>query len=134
MKTCFIGMGSNEASPTLLLAAQKDLLAMFPDAVFSRLMQTVPVGFRSPRLFYNQVARCSTSLSSEEIRERLKQIELAHGRQPGDKTRGIVKIDLDLLSYDSIILKPEDWQRADVKKGITELTDCHPSFPPTCSE
>ena len=44
MKKCFIGLGSNERTAARLLAAQSDLCMSFPGIVFSRLVQTAPVG------------------------------------------------------------------------------------------
>ena len=61
MKKCFIGLGSNERTAARLLAAQSELCMSFPGIVFSRLVQTAPVGFDSPRMFYNQVACFTTS-------------------------------------------------------------------------
>ncbi len=50
-----------------------------------------------------------------------EKIERDHGRTPEDKSRGIVKIDIDLLCYDGELLKPEDWQRGYVREGVAEL-------------
>ena len=90
MKKCFIGLGSNERTAARLLAAQSDLCRSFPGIVFSRLVWTAPVGFDSPRMFYNQVACFTTPLTVSQVRERLKKIERDHGRTPDDKARGIV--------------------------------------------
>ena len=121
MKKCFIGLGSNERTAARLLAAQSDLRMSFPGIMFSRLVQTAPVGFDSPRMFYNQVACFTTPLTASQVRECLKKIERDHGRTPDDKARGIVKIDIDLLCYDGEVLKPQDWQRGDVCEGGAEL-------------
>ena len=94
MKKCFIGLGSNERTAARLLAAQSDLCRSFPGIVFSRLVWTAPVGFDSPRMFYNQVACFTTPLTVSQVRERLKKIE---------------------------VLKPQDWQRGDVCEGVAEL-------------
>ena len=82
MKKCFIGLGSNERTAARLLAAQSDLCRSFPGIVFSRLVWTAPVGFDSPRMFYNQVACFTTPLTVSQVRERLKKIERDHGRTP----------------------------------------------------
>ena len=121
MKKCFIGLGSNECTAARLLAAQSDLRMSFPGIVFSRLVRTAPVAFDSPRMFYNQVACFTTPLTASQVRECLKKIERDHGRTPEDKSRGIVKIDIDLLCYDGELLKPEAWQRGYVREGVAEL-------------
>ena len=51
MKKCFIGLGSNERTAARLLAAQSDLRMSFSGIMFSRLVQTAPVGFDSPACF-----------------------------------------------------------------------------------
>lgn len=121
IKTCVISLGSNEPSPGCILSARSALLAVFPDIRFSRLQQTFPIGFPSPRLFYNQVAFCTTSLPLSEVQFLLKKIETAHGRRTEDKASGIVKLDLDLLCYDGCVLKPDDWSRPYVREGLEEL-------------
>ena len=121
IKTCVIGLGSNDPGPARILSAQSALRAAFPGVRFSTLRQTRPVGFPSPRWFHNQVALCTTALTRDEMTAFLKQMETAHGRRPEDKARGIVKLDLDLLCYDGEVLKPEDWVRDYVKEGVAEL-------------
>lgn len=122
IKTCFIGLGSNEPTPDAISSVRPELQAALPGIRFSRLRQTAPVGFSSPRPFYNQVARCSTGMTGEELTALLKRLETAHGRRPEDKAAGIVRLDLDLLCYDGRILKPKDWNRTDVKEGVEELS------------
>lgn len=121
IKTCVIGLGSNDPGPARILSAQSALRAAFPGVRFSTLRQTRPVGFPSPRWFHNQVALCTTALTRDEMAAFLKQMETAHGRRPEDKARGIVRLDLDLLCYDGEVLKPEDWARDYVKEGVAEL-------------
>lgn len=121
MKACVIGLGSNEETEELLLSVREELCRHFPDILFSSLLHTQPVDFASPRLFWNCMAVCITSLPLEQIRGLLKQIEIAYGRCPEDKSQGIVKIDLDVLSYDGQAFKPSDWEREYVCQGAEEL-------------
>ena len=76
-------------------------------------------GYLSP--FSNQLAQFETSLSAEDIRNILKQIEKENGRLPEDKQQGIVKLDIDLLKYDDSILKPKDMEKDFVQAGLKEL-------------
>ncbi len=122
MKKCFIGLGSNEGTAARLLEVQPDLRESFPGIAFSRPVQTAPADSGSPRMFYNQVACFSTALTERQVRERLKRIERAHGRMADDKARGIVRIDIDLLCRGGEVLKPEDWRRDYVRRGVAELT------------
>lgn len=121
MKTCVIGLGSNEETEGLLRSVREELCRYFPDILFSNLLHTRPVDFASSRLFWNCVAVCTTSLPLEQTRGLLKQIENAYGRCQEDKSLGIVKIDLDVLSYDGKRFKLSDWEREYVRQGAEEL-------------
>ena len=119
--TCLLCLGSNLDGATRLSAARHALLSHFPDIRFSREMVTeaIGTGFLSP--FHNQVARLTTPLSAEEVRGILKQIERDNGRLPEDKANGIVKLDVDLLVYDEVVLKAKDLEREFVRIGLEEL-------------
>ena len=121
MHTCLLCLGSNLDASTRLTAARSALLSHFPHIRFSEEMVTEAIGsgFLSP--FHNQVASLNTSLSAEQMRTILKRIEQKQGRLPEDKANGIVKLDIDLLMYDDIVLKPKDMEREFVKIGLEEL-------------
>ena len=121
MHTCLLCLGSNIEASTRLSAARSTLLSHFPHIRFSEEMVTEAIGsgFLSP--FHNQVASLETSLSAEQVRVILKNIEQGQGRLPEDKTQGIVKLDIDLLMYDDIVLKPKDMEKKFVMEGIKSV-------------
>ena len=121
MHTCLLCLGSNIEAPTRLSAARSALLSHFPHIRFSEEMVTEAIGsgFLSP--FHNQVASLETSLPAEQVRTILKSIEQMQGRLPEDKAQGIVKLDIDLLTYDDIILKPKDMERKFIIEGMESL-------------
>ena len=121
LHTCLLCLGSNLDGATRLSAARHALLSHFPDIRFSQEMVTEAIctGFLSP--FHNQVARFTTPLSAEEVRVILKQIERDNGRLPEDKANGIVKLDIDLLVVDEVVLKAKDLEREFVIRGMEEL-------------
>ena len=73
-------------------------------------------------MFTNQVARFQSRKDREEVQALLKSIEKMAGRLPEDKVIGIVKLDIDLLIWDGLILKPADIERDYVMRGISSLT------------
>ena len=77
--------------------------------------------FRSPALFSNQVAMFFSDAEEERVRKELKAIEQSAGRRPEDKKEEKVSLDIDLLSYDDRILRPEDLKREYIVKGLEEL-------------
>lgn len=120
--SCILCLGSNFDRSIHMKAARHALSKHFPDIRFSNEMETEAIGeiFLSP--FSNQVAILSTPLSADEVRLFLKHIEAENGRLPSDKTNGIVKLDIDLLSHNGHIYKPLDLEKEYVQKGLKELT------------
>ena len=118
---CLLCMGSNTNRFTQLSDARKVLSEAFPDIHFGELMETQAIGsgFHSP--FSNQLARFTTTLSSESVHNLVKELERHSGRLPGDKAQGIVKLDIDLLTFDNKVLKPEDMKREYIRRGISLL-------------
>ena len=118
---CLLCMGSNTDRLKHLSEARKALTATFPDVCFGRLMETEAIGsgFYSP--FSNQLASFTTTLLPDAIHAFFKQLERCSGRMPDDKAKGIVKLDVDLLMFDSEVLKPEDMQREYICKGMEDF-------------
>lgn len=123
--SCLLCLGSNHDWHLHIAEAHKALALHFPGIRFGNEMETEAIGsgFLSP--FCNQVAQLHTSLSAEEVRTVLKQIERENGRLPEDKSKGIVKLDIDLLTYDDQILKPQDLEKDFVRQGLILLHSCH---------
>lgn len=119
--SCLLCLGSNLDRHTRMEAARNALVSYFHPIRFSSEMDTEAIGngYLSP--FSNQLALFETSLSAEEVRSILKQIEKENGRLPEDKQQGIVKLDIDLLKYDDTVLKPKDMGNNFVQAGLKEL-------------
>ncbi len=120
---CYIGMGSNVPEAAAILeAARQGLAALCDDEVrFSSPVATEPIDFPWPARFINQVARLTTAMKPKALKASLKRLEREAGRQRGDKQRGVVRLDLDLLAVDGEILRPADWQRSYIQQGVAEL-------------
>ena len=61
-----------------------------------------------------------------EVRSILKQIEQTNGRTPESKKEGRIPLDIDLLSYDQQVLKPEDWQKEYVRLAFVTPVSHNP--------
>ena len=120
--TCFLCLGSNFYRIAHMAYAQRELKKHFPAIRFSEEMETEAIGSRFLSPFSNQVASFETTLSSEEVRAILKQIERDLGRLPEEKSQGVIRIDIDLLMYDDCVLKPADLERDFVKEGLKSLS------------
>ena len=119
--SCVLCLGSNYNRHLHMEEARKALMELFPTIRFSEEMTTEAIGDKFLSPFSNQVAKLETFLTIEEIRSLLKKIEKDNGRLPEDKGQGIVKLDIDLLMYDDLTLKPNDMEKDYVVKGISSL-------------
>ena len=119
--SCLLCIGSNYYRTAYMAYARNDLKKYFPDIRFGPETETEAIGSRFLSPFSNQVASFETTLSAEEVRTVLKQIEHDNGRLPEDKAQGVVKMDIDLLMYDDRVLKPQDMERDFVREGMKEL-------------
>ena len=120
--TCILCLGSNFYRIAHMAYAQRELKKHFPTIRFSEEMETEAIGSRFLSPFSNQVASFETTLSTEEVRAILKQIERDLGRLPEEKPQGVIRIDIDLLMYDDCVLKPADLERDFVKEGLKSLS------------
>lgn len=121
MHKCVICIGSNYNRKENLLLARKRLVDLFPTIRFTSEQETRPLFFRSPAPFSNQVAIFFSEAEEEKIRKELKAIEKSAGRCPEDKKKEKICLDIDLLSFDDRVLKPEDLKREYIIKGLEEL-------------
>jgi 2-amino-4-hydroxy-6-hydroxymethyldihydropteridine diphosphokinase len=118
---CILGLGSNTEAETKMAFAREALVTLFPDIHFSSVIETQAIGTTIHSPFLNQVACLRTSLSASAIKKQLKDIEKQAGRQSDDKSRGIVKLDIDLIIHGQNVLKRDDLSRDFIKQGIEEL-------------
>lgn len=121
MKECIISIGSNYRTDEYVIKSHRLLLRAFSNIKFSSILQTAPIEWIISNPFYNQLAVCHTLLPLEEVIAKLKHIQTVLGRREEDKQKGVVLIDLDLLSYDGVILKSTDWQRSYIQIALDEL-------------
>ncbi|MBQ3190349.1 MAG: 2-amino-4-hydroxy-6-hydroxymethyldihydropteridine diphosphokinase [Bacteroides sp] len=116
--TCLLCMGSNYERERNMAHARETLEQLFANIRFGEEMETEAIGngFHSP--FSNQLILIETHMEKDEIRDTLKEIEQQIGRSPSDKAQGIVKIDIDFLTFDHQVLKAKDLQLPYIKKGM----------------
>lgn len=111
MNIFLLSLGSNYNKEENMNKAQLLLNSYFSKIVYSEMHQTEPLGEGFVLMFYNQLAIAYTSKDEKEILHILKSLELELGRDCFDKSKGIIKIDLDILAVDKRILKENDFNR-----------------------
>ena len=118
---CLISIGSNTNRDVNIKLAQKELSIHFKGIYFGKEQDTIPIGMSNPAHFTNQLAKCSTTLSIKEVKNVFKKIESQTGRLPTDKIDGIIKLDIDLLTYDDKVLKEDDMNKHFIIEGLKEF-------------
>ena len=102
---CTLCLGSNTEAEENLEKARTLLTALLPDIRWEEARWTEPVNFPYPALFLNQLAIFHTVMTRDDLRLCFKDIERQCGRLPDDKAQGIVRMDIDLLTYGQERLK-----------------------------
>lgn len=125
----YIGIGTNlsTAEQVLLWTKRKLSEAFRGQALYSTPVKTDPVNFSSKEKFTNQLVIIETDVPTAFAKPLLKSIERQLGRTEEDATRGVVRLDLDLLWMDGKLLRPEEWERDYIKQAREELEGPEPA-------
>ncbi len=116
-RTMIIALGSNFNQETNIEKAVAMLTKIFKgNIIFSAKLWTEPLDIESDR-FLNCIVKVHTEHDLYWVQERTKAIEKACGRTKADKSKNIVKMDIDILKYGDEILREKDMSRT----YITEL-------------
>ncbi len=121
MHRCLVCIGSNYNREQNLFLARKELTDLFPNIRFAPEQETSPLLLNNPALFTNQVAIFFSDEEENVVKYKLKAIETMLGRCKGDKMKERISLDIDLLSYDDRVLKPNDLARDYIIRGIKDL-------------
>ena len=120
-KKLIISIGTNIEQETNMLKAEIMLVKLFGDKIlFTDNIWNDPVDIDSD-LFLNRLAAVNTPHGLLQLQRAFKQIERHVGASKGEKRRGIVRIDIDILQYDEERLHVEDWNRPYVEKLLKQL-------------
>ena len=88
---------------------------------FTDELWTEPINSTRRDPYLNQLAAATTTMTLDELTQRLKAMERQFGRTPEKRRLGIVPIDIDVLRYDGLRLHERDWQRSYVSKLLPQL-------------
>lgn len=128
----WVGLGANLGDPAQMLRVAISLLRAHPRIRLeaeSSLYRSEPWGVRDQPAFVNAVVRVETDLQPLQLLDALLGIERELGRRRTGPRWGPRTIDLDLLSYDNLVLQsprlqiphPRMQQRAFVLLPLLEL-------------
>lgn len=125
----YLGLGSNIEPEEHITAGLRDLVTQVGALDASGVYQSAAVGFDGPS-FLNLVVGFETTLSLADLRARLREIEIAHGRPENASRNSSRTLDIDILLYgdfcgyfDAIELpRPEIHYNAFVLRPLAELS------------
>lgn len=103
--------------------AREYLTEVFSGITFTDAIVSPAYGARKGSVadYSNMLAQCDTPLSEEELDSLFKDIETKLGDTAALRAVGIVKMDIDLLQYDSKKHHRPDWQRQYIKRLLKLL-------------
>lgn len=99
----YISIGSNIEKEKNILSALRTLEIFFGGLVVSSTYETEAVGFTGDT-FHNLIVGFDSDLDVKTIAERLRQIELDHGRTRECKKFSSRTLDLDLILYGDLVI------------------------------
>lgn len=118
---CTIGLGSNTEDREYQIAqAIEFLLGSLTHCSVSSVYESEAFNGKD-KPYYNAVVHGYTSKSYDDVIKDLKKWEADHGRTQVDTFEGITPIDLDLVIWDSRIMRPKDFERHYFNQGYREL-------------
>lgn len=118
---CIIGVGSNTADrEERVNRAIEHVCHFLTKCSVSSIYESEAINGKDAP-YINAVIHGFSPISSNALVRFLKDWEAHEGRRQDDVTKGEVPIDLDLVIYDSRILRPKDFERHYFNIGYREL-------------
>lgn len=115
-----ISIGSNTEQKKYIKQAKGLLDKYFHDIKYSSSIWTNPIEIKSDQ-FLNCIGITETTLSLNDITNILKDIEISCDSSHKEHKMGIVKLDLDLLSYGDVKYHIDDWNRPYIRNLLEEF-------------
>ncbi len=131
MTTAYIGLGSNLGDREKSIKSAVKMLAEAENIKVvrvSEIIETAPLGQANQPKYLNAVAETTTTLSAEDLHEKMADIEVSLGRETKENWAPRI-IDLDLLLFGADVINhpnlavphPQMHLRSFVLKGLCEL-------------
>lgn len=119
--TCFVCIGSNHNADTSLMNARQTMEAALGEIEWAEPTISAAIGHPDWQAFTNQCGVFKTPVPLNLLQMQMKGLEEMCGRYSEEKTEGIIFIDIDIISYDNQIVKPQDISRDYIISGAKAL-------------
>ncbi|MCM1162686.1 MAG: 2-amino-4-hydroxy-6-hydroxymethyldihydropteridine diphosphokinase [Muribaculaceae bacterium] len=118
---CTIGLGSNTVDREYQIAqATEYICGILHKCSVSSVYESEAFNGKD-KPYLNAVIHGLSPISEEALIKHLKDWEALHGRTQVKTLEGVIPIDLDLIIWDSRILRPKDFERHYFNVGYREL-------------
>ena len=115
-----VALGTNFDQKKNAFTAEMMMKSILKDSHVSSFMWTKPIDMKNSEKFLNFIIFAKTHYGLAQLTKAFKQLEKKCGRTKYDETRGIIKLDIDILQYGNEIFHKEDWDRDYVKELLLE--------------
>lgn|SRR5574344_179777 len=114
-----LALGTNYNQEMNMFMAEHLLKKLLPDIIFTEQRWTKPIGIKSDR-FLNKLAFAMVDHGVPQIERALKNIEHKCGNTKAERSKNIVKIDIDILLVGETKYHIMDWERNYIKDLIKQ--------------
>jgi 2-amino-4-hydroxy-6-hydroxymethyldihydropteridine diphosphokinase len=118
-KKFILALGTNDNQEMNMFLAEHLLKKMLPKIVFTRPIWTKPIDLTSDN-FLNEMAFGYTSHGTSQMERAIKHIERKCGCIKGERTKGVVRMDIDILLIGNEKYHVADWDRDYIKQLLLE--------------
>lgn len=111
MNEVLLSIGSN-VTPRRdrVAAALESIGSLLDDSMASDIYETPEIhGIGRP--YMNAVVSGKTDMGFERLRETTKRLELEAGRDANARERGDVHVDIDIVVWNGVVLRPNDFRQ-----------------------
>lgn len=114
-----LALGTNKDQELNMFVAEHLLKKMLPNIVFSKSIWTRPIGMTSDK-FLNEMAFGFTTHGTSQIERAIKHIERQCGSFKAERSKGIVRMDIDIMQIGETKYHGSDWKRNYIKELLKE--------------
>lgn len=123
MSTALISLGANRTDKHTMLANTIDRIKTLVQVTAQTpIYETEAEGSIAAAPYANALLQISTNIDYATLHDTFKSWEQAAGRTKQSKLRGIIPLDIDIISWNDTLLKERDMQFAYMQRGLTLLT------------
>ncbi|MBR3951533.1 MAG: 2-amino-4-hydroxy-6-hydroxymethyldihydropteridine diphosphokinase [Bacteroidaceae bacterium] len=122
MTKALISLGANTPDKKQRLTDTIDAIARIAKIVANTPIYETPAeGSTATKPYANALILIETEAEYDELRATFKQWEAQAGRTPESKAQGIIPLDVDIITWNDMVIKERDMEFNYMKKGLELL-------------